>query len=73
MISFFISIGIFLVLVSSAGVWQYRQRKDVKIQTAQLDQEIARSAEVAQRRHVQRFGRASTDIERTFASVAKKS
>jgi hypothetical protein len=66
-ISFTVSLGMFMILVTGAGVWQYRQRKVVKAQTAEVDQAITHSAELAQRRYKTVFGRASTNLEQVIA------
>jgi hypothetical protein len=57
---------VFVVLVVTLRLWQYRQRRSIKVETAIVDQRIHDAAEVAQRRHVQRFGRASTDLTDTM-------
>lgn len=64
--SFIASVLVFTVLVVSLGLWQRRTRRNVKHATAEVDQQIHAAAEVAQRRHVQRFGRASTDLQHTL-------
>lgn len=64
--SFVASVLIFTVLVVGLGLWQRRTRRTVKHVTAEVDQQIHAAAEVAQRRHVQRFGRASTDLAHTM-------
>lgn len=63
---FFVSITIFLVLCAGAGIWQHRTRRVREAITAQVDQTIMATAEIAQRRHVERFGRASTDLTHTY-------
>lgn len=60
------SIAIFVVLVIALGLWQRRTRRTIKRASAAVDQQINAAAEVAQRRHVQRFGRASTDLTQTL-------
>jgi len=60
------SIAIFVVLVIALGLWQRRTRRTIKRASAAVDQQIHAAAEVAQRRHVQRFGRASTDLAQTL-------
>lgn len=64
--SFIASVIVFVVLVVALRLWQYRQRRAIKVETAIVDQRIHDAAEVAQRRHVQRFGRASTDLANTM-------
>jgi len=64
--SFIASITIFVVLVVCLGLWQRRTRRNVKHVAREVDQQIHAAAEVAQRRHVQRFGRASTDLTHTL-------
>ncbi len=64
--SFIASVIIFVLLVVSLGFWQRRMRRRVKTATAQVDQQIHAAAEVAQRRHVQRFGRENTDLTHTL-------
>lgn len=69
--SFIASVLIFVILVIALGLWQRRTRRNVKATTAEVDQQIHAAAEVAQRRHVQRFGRASTDLAHTLAGSAQ--
>ncbi len=64
--SFIISVLIFVVLVGSLWLWQRKSRRTTKAATAVVDEQINASAEVAQRRHVERFGRASTDLVHTL-------
>lgn len=61
--SFAASVGIFAVLVLVLAMWQRRSRQDARNATQTVDQQISAAAEIAQRRHVQRFGRASTDLQ----------
>jgi len=65
--SFLISAGLFLALVLGLGLWQYRTRKTTKHAAQQVDQEIFRAAEIAQRRHVQRFGKENTGLHDTLS------
>jgi len=67
--SFVASVLIFTVLVVGLGLWQRRTRRTIRTTTAAVDQQIHEVAEVAQRRHVQRFGRASTDLAHTLNSA----
>lgn len=61
--SFIASVIVFLALVFGFGFWQRVTRRPTKsAKTAVVDQEIQHVAEVAQRRHKQRFGRESTGI-----------
>lgn len=64
--SFVTSVVIFIVLVVGLGLWQRRTRRVRRDVSAEVDQQIAAAAEVAQRRHMQRFGRASTDLKHTL-------
>lgn len=64
--SFITSVTVFVILVVCLGLWQRRTRRNVKLAAAEVDQQIHAAAEVAQRRHVQRFGRASTDLTHTL-------
>lgn len=61
--SFMASVFIFIGLVFVLGLWQRRTRQHVQNAAKTVDQQISAAAEVAQRRHVQRFGRASTDLQ----------
>ena len=60
--SFIASVVVFVVLIIALRLWQRRQRQHVQGQVAVVDQQIQDVAEVAQRRHVQRFGRPNTDL-----------
>lgn len=64
--SFFISVAVFVVLVVGLALWQRRTRRTSKHDGARIDEQIHLAAEVAQRRHVRVFGRASTDIQTTL-------
>lgn len=64
--TFIASITIFTVLVACLGLWQRRTWRTVKHVAHEVDQQIHVAAEVAQRRHVQRFGRMSTDLTHTL-------
>jgi len=64
--SFVISVIVFVVLVAGLVLWQRWTRRASKPSSARIDEQIHLAAEVAQRRHVQRFGRASTDIQTTL-------
>lgn len=63
------SVTIFVVLVVALGLWQRRTRRNIKHASVAVDQQIHAAAEVAQRRHVQRFGRASTDLTHTLSGA----
>jgi uncharacterized protein YneF (UPF0154 family) len=60
--SFIASVIVFLVLISGFGFWQRITRRQTKSNAPIVDQQIQSVAEVAQRRHKQRFGRESTGI-----------
>lgn len=64
--SFAVSITVFIIFVAGLVLWQRRTRRASKPSDARIDEQIHLAAEVAQRRHVQRFGRASTDIQTTL-------
>lgn len=64
--SFLISVIAFVALALSLGVWRHVTKKTTKNQAAQVDRQIVQAAEVAQRRHKQRFGRASTDLNNSL-------
>lgn len=64
--SFITSVTIFAVLVVALGLWRRRTRRNVKTAAVAVDQQIHAAAEIAQRRHVQKFGRASTDLTHTL-------
>jgi hypothetical protein len=68
--SFLASVIVFVVLVVGLGLWRHFTRREIKQATASVDQQINDAAEVAQRRHVQRFGRASTDLTQTLNGSA---
>jgi uncharacterized protein HemX len=60
--SFAASVAIFVVLGLGLGLWQWRTRHSTRRVAVEVDQHIHAAAEIAQRRHQQKFGRASTDI-----------
>jgi hypothetical protein len=64
--SFIVSILVFIVMVGGLGVWQHRTRRSIKEENSHVEHQIEAAAEVAQRRHVRRFGRASTDLDATI-------
>lgn len=69
--SFITSVVMFLVLVGLLRLWQRHNRQQFP---SIADPQIYGVAEVAQRLHVQRFGRASTDVTATINEhVASKS
>jgi hypothetical protein len=68
--SFLVSIIVFIVAGIALGIWKHATRKRFKIEVAHLDEQIAEVAEVAQRRHKKRFGRASTDLNASFTITA---
>lgn len=68
--SFLISIIVFVVAGIALVIWKRVTRKRFKIEIAHLDEQLAEVAEVAQRRHKKRFGRASTDLNASFTITA---
>lgn len=64
--SFIGSAAAFVLLVVALGLWQYRIRKNHKNMIQAVDQEIHRAAEVAQRRHKQRYGKEDTGLHQTL-------
>jgi hypothetical protein len=54
--SFILSIAMFITLVGGLGFWQRTTRRALREQVAATEHQIARAAEVAQRRHRQRYG-----------------
>jgi hypothetical protein len=71
--SFLASVTVFIVFVVGLGLWRRLTRREIKRVIVNVDQQINDAAEVAQRRHVQRFGRASTDLTQTLNGAAHKS
>jgi hypothetical protein len=67
--SFIASVIIFVVFGLGLALWQRRTRQTTKTVNTEVDQQIHAAAEVAQRRHVQKFGRASTDLTHTLNSA----
>lgn len=67
--SFIASVVVFLLLIGGLGFWQRRTRRVIQRESAEVDQQIYNAAEVAQRRHVRRFGRASTDLDQTLKTA----
>lgn len=68
--SFLVSIIVFVVAGIALVIWKRVTRKRFKIEVAHLDEQLAKVAEVAQRRHKKRFGRASTDLSASFTITA---
>jgi hypothetical protein len=68
--SFLASVIIFTVLVVGLGLWRRFTRREIMLVAKDVNQQIHEVAEVAQRRHVQRFGRASTDLQHTLNGAA---
>ena len=66
--SFLLSAGLFIALVLTLGVWQFRTRKTSNVVAMQVDQEITRAAEIAQRRHVQRFGTEDKELREALST-----
>jgi len=64
--SFIASVIIFVVFGLGLAFWQRHTRRTIKTVNTEVDQQIHAAAEVAQRRHVQKFGRASTDLQHTL-------
>jgi len=71
--SFITSVIVFFALIIMLRLWQKRQRRHIQSEVAVVDQQIHDVAEVAQRRHVQRFGRANTDLANTLNGAVTKS
>lgn len=71
--SFLVSVIMFVVLVGGLAFWQRRVRRTVQVDTSKIDREISNAAEIAQRRHKQRFGRASTGLEEAIQHPHAKS
>ena len=64
--SFIVSILVFVTMVGGLGIWQHHTRRSIKEENSHVEQQIEAAAEVAQRRHVRRFGRSSTDLDATI-------
>ena len=71
--SFLISVVVFSLLVIGFGLWHRWSRRAASPGSERVDEYINSAAEVAQRRHVQHFGRASTDLQQTMNGRATKS
>lgn len=71
--SFIASVIVFVVLGIGLLLWRHATKKKVTIERAQVDQQINAAAEVAQRRHKQRFGRASTDLNDSLNGAIPRS
>jgi uncharacterized membrane protein len=71
--SFIVSVIVFVVLVLVLAFWQRRVRRTVEVDTSKIEHEINAAAEIAQRRHKQRFGRASTGLEEAIHRPHPKS
>jgi len=70
--SFLVSVIVFVTLIGGLGLWQYRLRKTTKNEAARVDQEIHKVAEIAQRRHVRRYGKEDTGLHQTLSSPIGK-
>jgi hypothetical protein len=68
--SFLASVIVFVVLVVGLGFWRRFTHREIKRATVSVDQQISAAADVAQRRHVQRFGHASADLAKTLNGSA---
>lgn len=60
--SFVVSIVVFLSFVGGLGLWQRAARRALREQTDATERQIARAAEVAQRRHQRRYGGTHPDL-----------
>jgi hypothetical protein len=60
--SFIASVLMFLGMVGGLGAWQRTARRAIREQAAATERQIARAAEVAQRRHLRRYGSTSQDL-----------
>ena len=60
--SFIGSVILFVVLGVVLILWRHVTKKKLSVEREQIDQQINAAAEVAQRRHKSKFGRASTDL-----------
>lgn len=69
--SFLVSIIVFVLAGIALVIWKRKTRSASQIETRVLDESIAEVAKVAQRRHKQRFGRASTDLNASFTITQK--
>lgn len=66
----------FALLILLSAVAQHRRDKETKIETKRVSKEIESAAEVAQRRHRQKYGRDDTGLHRTMTAphpVVRKS
>lgn len=66
MLSFLISVLLFVGFIGGMGFWQRAARRQVQAQLEATERQIARAAEVAQRRYVQRYGHTDPDLHRTI-------
>ena len=73
--SFIASALAFVVLVCVLGFWQRHMRKRGRngVYEVDVDQEIQRSAEIAQRLHLRRFGKEDTGLHQAFNASLKAS
>jgi hypothetical protein len=70
--SFVSSISVFLVLLVVLGCVQYRARKAARGESSRVDEEMQRAGQIAQRRHVLRFGKEDTGLHEALNGIVKK-
>lgn len=70
--SFLVSVIVFASLIIIFGLWHRWSRRAPTPGSERISESINEAAEVAQRRHVQRFGRASTDLQQTMNGHVSK-
>lgn len=69
--SFVATLVLFLIVTISAAVMHHRQRKKMDVAFEQSERAIREAGEVAQRRHVQRFGREDTGLHNTLSAPTR--
>ena len=60
--SFLLSMAVFILLVGGLGLWQNFWSRALRAQVNKVDRALSRAAQIAQRRHTQRFGEAHPQI-----------
>ena len=67
--SFVLSVLMFLGFVGGLGIWQRTSRRAQRAALAVTEQQIAQAVQVAQRRHLRRYGSTHPELARVAAAA----